>query len=427
MASLLQLLRYNRNYRYTWIGQVVSEVGDHFNNIAVFDLALTTTGSGLVVSGVMLSRAVPVMFAGPLAGVVLDRFDRKRIMILSDILRAVIALCFVITLFYRHTWLLFLLSGLLMLGSPFFTAGRAAILPAIASKEEMHSANSLTQATAWTTTTIGTFLGGTAVAQFGYEWAFLFNALSFVISALCIAQLKGNFRVDRSHEQQETKVHPWQEFRLALDYIRSTPLVLGIVLLSFGWATGGGAAQILFTLFGKNVFHRGAAGIGEVWGSAGLGLIFGAIIAHRIGKKISFEKYKVLISICYAIHGGAYVVFSQMRYYPFALFFICLSRAAVAVSSVLNFTQLLRHTPDRFRGRVFATQETLTWTTMLLSMLGAGLASQYVSVRTIGAVAGVLSSTTAIWWGFLNYRGSLPEPQPDETEEEVELHGEPTV
>src|SRR5579864_267686 len=68
-----ELLRQNRNYRYMWIGQVVSEIGDHFNNIAVFSLAMEITHSGLVVSGIMLSRAVPTVMMGPLAGVILDR------------------------------------------------------------------------------------------------------------------------------------------------------------------------------------------------------------------------------------------------------------------------------------------------------------------------------------------------------------------
>src|SRR5947209_9208725 len=117
MISFWQLLRRNRNYRYTWSGQVVSEIGDHFNNIAVFSLVLATTKSGLVVSGVMLSRAVPAMLVGPLAGVVLDRLDRKRVMITSDLVRAVVAACFILTVGRSDTWLLYLLSGLLMVAS----------------------------------------------------------------------------------------------------------------------------------------------------------------------------------------------------------------------------------------------------------------------------------------------------------------------
>ncbi len=97
MNAFVSLLGENRNYRYTWIGQVVSEIGDHFNNIAVFSLAVAVTKSPLVVSGVLLSRAVPAMLAGPLAGVVLDRFDRKRVMIVSDLIRMVVAACFIFT------------------------------------------------------------------------------------------------------------------------------------------------------------------------------------------------------------------------------------------------------------------------------------------------------------------------------------------
>ena len=103
MTGFYSLLRQNRNYRYTWIGQVVSEIGDHFNNIAVFSLVLATTKSGLVVSGVMLARAIPAMLAGPLAGVVLDRLDRRRIMISSDLTRAAVAACFMFTIHRTDT------------------------------------------------------------------------------------------------------------------------------------------------------------------------------------------------------------------------------------------------------------------------------------------------------------------------------------
>ena len=137
---------------------MVSEIGDHFNNIAVFSLALAVTKSGLVVAGIMLARAIPAILAGPLAGVLLDRMDRKRIMIASDLVRAVVALGFIFTVHNPQPWLLYVFSGLLMFASPFFTSGRAAILPAIASDDELHTANSVTQTTQWTTLVIGTLV-----------------------------------------------------------------------------------------------------------------------------------------------------------------------------------------------------------------------------------------------------------------------------
>jgi MFS family permease len=104
-----------------------------------------------------------------------------------------------------------------------------------------------------------------------------------------------------------------------------------------------------------------------------------------------------------------------------------LSRVGVGVSSVLNMSQLLRIVPDEFRGRVFATMESITWSVMMISMMLAGVASEYWDPRTIGAVAGALSSTTAIFWGWAHLTGRLPEPVPQGVEpEEYEIHGEPT-
>ena len=97
MKAFVSLLGSNRNYRYTWTGQVVSEIGDHFNNIAVFSLAVGRSQPGLVVTGVMLSRAIPAMLIGPLAGVLLDRLNRKHVMIASDLVRAVVAMTFILT------------------------------------------------------------------------------------------------------------------------------------------------------------------------------------------------------------------------------------------------------------------------------------------------------------------------------------------
>ena len=429
-GGFLALLRSNPNYRATWMGQVVSEVGDNFNNIAVFSLALANTGSGLVVAKVLLARAVTVMVAGPMAGVLLDRMDRRRIMILSDVVRAVVALAFILAIPAGRTWLLYLLSGLLMFASPFFTSGRAAILPSIATRDELHTANSLTQITQWTTLTAGSFLGGASVTSFGYTLAFILNAMSFVFSAYCIAKLRvpQGFRAQRYDVSEDRVVRPWHEYMEGLRYMRSSPLILGIGLVAVGWATGGGAAQILFSLFGEVVFKRGPAGIGIIWGCAGSGLIAGGALGHRLGPCLSFAAYKRTISICYLLHGCAYVLFALAPTFAMALWLIGLSRAGVAVSSVLNTAQLLRHVAHDFRGRVFSTIETWTWMTMMASMAVAGIASGQMSPRTIGAIAGVLSSTTALFWGWADYRGLLPAPARAGVDpEEVAVHGDPTV
>jgi MFS family permease len=419
MGEFLELLHRNRNYRYTWIGQIVSEIGDNFNNIAVFALAMALTHSGMVVACVLLARAVPAISIGPFAGVLLDRFDRKRLMIASDLVRALVALGFILALTTHRIWVLYAFSALLMAASPFFSAGRSSILPTIANPKEIHTANSLTQTTQWMTLTVGTFLGATVVAM-GYKWAFVFNALSFIFSAVCIGQLRApdaaGFRAKRKISTGNDAIHPLHEVRDGLRYMRSVPLVFAIALLSVGWATGGGAAQILFTLFGEVVFNRGASGIGIIWGCAGLGLLSGGVFANWLGRRLSFEAYKLVVFIDFVVHGAAYVLFSCAQRFEVALLFIFISRAVMAVNSVLNYSYLLSTVANRFRGRIFSTIETFTWTMMMASMMGAGIASTHYSPRLIGIAAGILSSTTAVFWGWANWTGRLPLPASAERE-----------
>jgi MFS family permease len=423
VSAFPSILRNNRNYRYTWLGQTVSEVGDHFNTIAVLSLALHLTGSGATVGAVMIARVLPAVLANPIAGVVLDRMDRRKVMLGSDILRAVVALAHILVLSYPKTWLLYLLSGLLMFASPFFTAGRSAILPRIANADELHTANALTQTTSWLTLAIGTMLGGLSTTQFGYKWAFVANAVSFLFSAWAIWRLKtpeGHFRPDRRGLAQAQASH-YDEFKQGLSYIVSRPLILGIALLGVGWSSGGGAAQVLFTLFGEVVFQRGPAGIGLIWSFAGLGLVTGGIAAHRLGGRLDFRRYKRAVTVAFALHGLCYVAFSLMPALGGALIFIALSRMFMGMNSVLNRTMLLTHVPDGLRGRVFTTVDVMHNTVMMASMGVAGIASQTWSAREIGVVAGLLSASTALFWGWADAAGRLPEPERDTQEPKREF------
>src|SRR5207244_5246567 len=100
----------------------------------------------------------------------------------------------------------------------------------------------------------------------------------------------GGFRAVR-HASHVAK-RGWLEYRVGLSYMRSVPLMMGIAMISVGWSMGGGAAQILFALFGEQIFHRGATGIGSIWGFAGIGLLIGGAIGHLAGKRASFAAYK---------------------------------------------------------------------------------------------------------------------------------------
>jgi len=195
------------------------------------------------------------------------------------------------------------------------------------------------QTTQWTTTTIGTFIGGYSAARFGYSTAFVINSLSFVLSAWCISRIqlpRGAPRRSPAAMTEADVMAPVPRVRrgTAGGTSRRSRLLLAIALLGVGWASGGGAAQILFSLFGEMVFHRGPAGIGVIWAAAGLGLIIGGANRAQAGAALSFTAYKRTIAVCLSGCTAAHTCcFSQSERFQVALVWIALSRAAVAVSS----------------------------------------------------------------------------------------------
>jgi MFS family permease len=226
----------------------------------------------------------------------------------------------------------------------------------------------------------------------------------------------GHFRPVGHTLGRPSRRHFWSDNIEGLRYIRHTPFVFAIGMAGVGWASGGGAAQILFTLYGEVVYRGGPAAVGWIWGSAGIGLVLGGVLALRISKGLSFRGYKNAISVLFAIHGISYVLFSQAPGIAWAIVFIMLSRIGMGANNVLNRNVLLTHVPDRYRGRVFTTVETMTQATMLLSLTVASVATKYIAIRTIGLVAGCLSASTALFWALANWTGKLVEPPPDRDE-----------
>jgi len=405
------VLRQNANYRRLWIAQVISEMGDWFNQVAVFTLALRFTGSPLAIVFVLIAQTVPSTVIGPIAGVILDRVSRKRALIISDLVRAVVALGPILVTSRERVWWLYALTALLASASPFFTAGRLALIPSLAEPGEILAANSITQGTHWTTLSIGSALAGLIIGPLGFRNAFLLNTVSFLGSAFFISRIAGVVETHRRSGQAAGAMRrPWREYSEGLRYIRSEPMVLALLLIGLGWATGGGAMQVLFSVFGDLVFHRGAFGIGILYGAAGLGLASSAALANWLGKRLAFRTYKRVITFCYLSYGAFYVAFSQVHRFWVAVLLIGLSRYFIGTSSVLNLTRLMQCIPDQYRGRVFSTNETITLTTMLVSMLVAGLATTAFGPRPVALAAGVLSGSTGLWWALANWRGKLREP-----------------
>ena len=190
MNPYVALLRTNRNFRLLYIGQTISQLGDWFNAIAVYALLLDLTGSATAVAWMMIVQFLPVAVVGPLAGVVVDRVDRRRLMIATDLLRGSLILGLLLVRRPGDVWIAYVVMALTVGGSAFFEPARTATIPNLTSPDELVPANALSSATWSAMLAIGASLGGIVTAAAGRQVAFIVNAASFFVSALFIAQTR---------------------------------------------------------------------------------------------------------------------------------------------------------------------------------------------------------------------------------------------
>ncbi len=214
VSAYLRLVRRNSNFRRLWLAQIVSEIGDWFYTLAIYSLLLQLTGRASSVALALILQVLPQTFVGPIAGVINDRVRRKRVMITADVIRMVIVLAMLLVRSRSTVWLVYPLLLLETLMAAFFEPARTAVIPNIASREDVLLANTLSSATWSVNLLIGASVGGVVAALLGRDAVFLLNALSFLLSAILI----GRMRFDEPHAQAAAPLRA----RDALDF---SPLV----------------------------------------------------------------------------------------------------------------------------------------------------------------------------------------------------------
>ena len=185
----LALLRDNGDFRRLWLGQIVSQLGDWLDYVALFTLLLQLTGSGTAAAGMLVARFLPSFFVSPLAGVVVDRVDRKRLMIAADLGRSVLVLGLLLIGTAQDVWLVYLVVGSVVVLTSFFEPARTATIPNVVEPADLVIANALSSITWSVNLALGAAIGGFLTALAGYRAAIVLDSASFAASAWLIARV----------------------------------------------------------------------------------------------------------------------------------------------------------------------------------------------------------------------------------------------
>ena len=397
----VRLIRENANFRRLWGGNVVSLFGDWFNTIAIYELVKELTGSELALGLVFLTKMLPMALVAPIAGVVVDRLNRRHVMIASDVVRGVLVLGFLLVDEASDLWLIYTLTALQIGVSAFFFPAKSASLPNIVSKEDLLAANALMSATWSTMLALGAAAGGAAVEYLGIEMVFVFDALTYAVSAWFIWRT----RIPQDTEAAERGVNPvvagLRKIGEGWRYLRERPPVGRMALAKAAWSIGGGAPVFMLVLLGDLVLPQSPAiGYSILLTARGLGTGVGPIAARSLFRDEA--RWPAVLGGCIVVSGAFYLGVGLVPWTGLWLVagLVFLAHAASGANWVLSTTLLQQRSEDRFRGRVFSTDWLLTTLAQSASILAASLLldADVLDLRTAILVSGAVSIATGFVW-----------------------------
>lgn len=388
-AGYRELLLGNVNFRRLWAGSLISYLGDWFNTIALYTLVSTITGSPGALGAVFLAKMLPWAVVAPVAGVIVDRVNRRQLMIAADIARAVVVLGFLLIDDPADIpWLYVLIVAQVVIGAVFQPA-KSASIPNITTPRELLTANAVSSATWSTMLAVGAALGGFATEWFGAETVFIIDSATYLVSAVFIY----GTTIPQDTEEGEKGLIRSAVRQIAdgWSHLKAKPRVRRIALAKGTWALGGGALVYMLTLIGDRVQPGAvAAGIGVLFMARGIGTGLGPVVARALFT--DRDKWPTVIGFAIATCGLFYLAVGLIPWTPSiaGIAIICvlvvIGHAASAANWVLSTVMLQKRTEDRYRGRIFSTEWLMVMVAESISIFASSMLLEYNVLSLRGAV-----------------------------------------
>ena len=340
----------HRNFRLLWLGQLISFSGSMMQQAAILwhvSLLVPADRRGLALGIVGLVRVGPIVVFSLLSGVVADALDRRRLMMVTQVSAALVAVALAVLAFsgLAVVWPVYLLSALGAAAGAFDGPARQALIPNLVPREHLANALSLNQIMFQSASVLGPSIGGVLIASLGVGWAYLFNAVSFLFVLIALVLMRHVPVIDAS----ERAAASLGAAREGLRFVFSSPIIRATMLLDFA-ATFFASATALLPIFAQDILHVGANGYGWLYAAPSVGsLLAGAIMIRAVDR---IERRGVVLLSAITAYGLATVAFGLSRVFWVSFFCLAMTGAADAVSTVLRSIIRQLMTPNRLRGRV---------------------------------------------------------------------------
>jgi Na+/melibiose symporter-like transporter len=415
---LLKVFR-QRNFFLLWIGQFISVVGDWVLIIALPFYTYSLTGSALASGGMFIVSTLPRLALGSLAGVFVDRWDRKRTMIVADILRVLLTLLLFFVRSRDWLWLIYTSAFLESVVSQFFNPAKSAVIPLLVDEKDLLTANSLNGLSDALTRLVGSALGGMLLGWLGFSFVVLFDAGSFLFSAIMILPILMPARppaptVALNDPATASVAGMWRDWLAGLRLVKRERLLLALFIILGVASLGDSMVTVLIVPLVKVLMGGGPQLLGWLMMAEGLGGLLGGLLVAQFGRHISPRYLSTL-----ALVSAGLVIFTLITLPHSVLVFPLMALVGLLATAWFTSAETLLQlgTADAFRGRIFGALGTTLALASLAGMFFAGAMSDRIGlvlVLTVSSSLYVLSGLLA--WFMLARSPQLFLKQPIPTE-----------
>lgn len=379
---MFEFLKQNRDFRNFWFAQVASQVGDRVHTLAVIWLVYTWTKSGTSLGLVLIAATLPSVLLSPWAGFIADRFDRRKIAIIADIVRSALVLTLALLAYSSQLNMasLIILTALISLASAFFNPATLAMLPSIVPAAELSRANAITQLSANASGALGFLAGSGLIALIGVPAAFLCNGLSFILSALLLGSIV--------YSQANTTGSPafLENLREGWAVVRGIPVIarlLGpLVVINFLFSS----LSVLIPIFGEGVFRSGSAGVGLLLAAFTCGMFMAALLLSSWRPASSLSR---LITLSLLLVGVNFLLMGLFASMPLFVGALVLTGFALNGANICLITMFQRVVPGEVLGKFFGLLTAVSLSAQPISFGLTGWLSDLINPTYILLICGL--------------------------------------
>ena len=387
-ASTFSVFR-KRDFRLLWSAQLVSTIGTALTDLAAGILVFRATGSALSVGLMFMATAIPTLVVGLIAGVFVDRYDRRKIMVIADLMRAAIVASIPFLIGINIVFLYIAVAAVSTI-SQFFNPANDALLPEVASDEELAAANSWIMISSFGSTSIGFALSGLIATAFNIDWAFWLDSLTFLLSAFLLLRV----RVGAVEAQGDTSVSVViGNLKDGVTTLFGTPTIRNLLLTGLPVYFSFGLWNVLLLPFAIDALRATEFEYGLQEGFTSVGFVVGSLMMARFSERFREGSWIVVATVAMGVAGILYGFSTSI---PIAIILVSLSGFFNAPSSISRRVLLQRETPREMRGRVFSAFAVARDVTFLVGIALAGLAD-VIDVRVLVVASSVLLLGAGVW------------------------------